>query len=67
MLLLLLTAGGGLTKDDWLSNYIYPSEETYSNPSVSRDIASWFLDEMLSVGTTTPQSFATIYKVSVDE
>lgn len=51
---------------DWLNRYAYPAEATFSDPQHARSVADFFLDELLSNGTTTALVFATVFPQSVD-
>jgi guanine deaminase len=51
---------------EWLTTSIFPEELKFSDSKYARKVASIFLEEMLSSGTTTVQSFATTSPVSVE-
>lgn len=50
----------------WLNNYTFPREAQFNDPSLARETANFFLDELLSNGTTTALVFATVHSESVD-
>ncbi|MCG7587417.1 guanine deaminase [Photobacterium sp. OFAV2-7] len=51
---------------DWLENYTFPEELRFKNPVYAQKVASLFLDELASNGTTTALVFGTVHKESVD-
>ena len=51
---------------DWLERYTFPAESRFADPAVARDAATFFLDQLLSNGTTTALVFGTVHKASVD-
>jgi guanine deaminase len=51
---------------DWLNRYAYPAEMKFSDEQHARSVADFFLDELLTNGTTTAAVFATVYPQSVD-
>ena len=51
---------------DWLERYTFPAESRFADPTVARDTATFFLDQLLSNGTTTALVFGTVHKASVD-
>lgn len=51
---------------DWLENYTFPEELRFKNPSYAKKVASLFLDELASNGTTTALVFGTVHKESVE-
>ncbi|MBS0470595.1 MAG: guanine deaminase [Proteobacteria bacterium] len=61
---MIASPGGQLL--DWLENYTYPAEMRYADPSVAREAAGFFLDQLLAHGTTTALVFATVHKHSAD-
>lgn len=50
---------------DWLNKYIYPCESRFSDPVFAEQAAEFFLNQLLRVGTTTAQVFATVHPESV--
>ncbi|MBV8665028.1 MAG: guanine deaminase [Burkholderiaceae bacterium] len=50
----------------WLETYTFPTEHQFSNPDHARDVASYFLDELLRCGTTTAMVYCTVHPGSVD-
>jgi len=51
---------------DWLNRYAYPEEARFGDADHARAVADFFLDELLSNGTTTALVFATVFPQSVD-
>ncbi len=51
---------------EWLERYTFPTERRFSDPGYARDVADFFLGELLRNGTTTAAVFATVHPQSVD-
>jgi guanine deaminase len=51
---------------DWLENYTFPEELRFKNPVYAHQVATLFLDELASNGTTTALVFGTVHKESVN-
>ena len=51
---------------EWLERYTFPTERLFEDPAHAREVASFFLDELLRNGTTTAMVFATVHPESVD-
>jgi guanine deaminase len=51
---------------DWLNKYAYPAEMQFSDENHAREVADFFLDELLRNGTTTAAVFATVHPQSAD-
>ena len=51
---------------EWLDRYTFPTERRFSDPAHAREVASFFLDELLRNGTTSALVFATVHPESVD-
>ena len=51
---------------EWLDRYTFPTERRFADPAHAREVASFFLDELLRNGTTTASIFATVHPESVD-
>lgn len=51
---------------EWLESYTFPAELKFSDPVYAKDIAKFFLDQLLANGTTTALVFATVHHQSVD-
>jgi len=51
---------------EWLDRYTYPAERRFADPAHAREVADFFLTEMLRNGTTTAMVFATVHPQSVD-
>ncbi|MEE3718060.1 guanine deaminase [Tumidithrix elongata RA019] len=50
----------------WLNKYTFPTEKKFHDKDYARQIASFFLDELLRNGTTTAVVLTTIFPSSVD-
>lgn len=50
----------------WLENYTFPTERAFEDPEHAREVADFFVDELLRNGTTTAMVFATVHRESVD-
>jgi guanine deaminase len=51
---------------DWLEKYAYPAERTFADPEHAKEVAEFFVQELLLNGTTTACVFATVHPHSVD-
>jgi len=51
---------------EWLERYTFPVEARFGDPGHAREVAEFFLSELLRNGTTTAMVFATTHKASVD-
>lgn len=51
---------------DWLNRYAYPAEMQFADEEHAREVADFFLDELLRNGTTTAAVFATVHPHSAD-
>lgn len=51
---------------DWLNRYAYPAEKSFADAEHAREVAEFFLDELLRNGTTTAMVFTTVHPQSVD-
>ncbi|HZV09641.1 MAG TPA: amidohydrolase family protein, partial [Novosphingobium sp.] len=59
-------ASHGLQLLDWLSEHIFPAERAFADAAHAREVADFFLAELLRNGTTTALVFATVHEGSVD-
>jgi guanine deaminase len=50
----------------WLETYTFPTESQFSDHAHARDVAGFFLNELLRNGTTTALVFGTVHPESVD-
>ncbi|HYD93843.1 MAG TPA: guanine deaminase [Noviherbaspirillum sp.] len=50
----------------WLENYTFPVESRFGDPAHAREVARFFLDELLRCGTTTAMVYCTVHPESVD-
>ena len=51
---------------DWLEKYAYPAERKFADPEHAKEVAEFFVQELLRNGTTTACVFATVHPKSVD-
>ena len=51
---------------EWLERYTFPIERRFADPEYAREIADFFLTELLRNGTTTALVFATVHPQSAD-
>jgi guanine deaminase len=51
---------------EWLERYTFPAEARFKDPDHAREVAEFFVAELLRNGTTTAMAFATTHKQSVD-
>lgn len=50
----------------WLETYTFPTERQFVDKTHAREVAEFFLDELLRNGTTTALVFGTVHPESVD-
>ncbi len=50
----------------WLENYTFPHESRFADEGYARELAGFFIDELLRHGVTTALAFATSHPSSVD-
>ena len=50
----------------WLETYTFPTERQFDDPVHARQVAEFFLDELLRCGTTTAMVYCTVHPQSVD-
>ncbi|MES2151738.1 MAG: guanine deaminase [Pseudomonadota bacterium] len=50
----------------WLETYTFPTERQFGDPQHAREVADFFLDELLRCGTTTAMVYCTVQRSSVD-
>lgn len=51
---------------DWLENYTFPAELSFSQPEYCRQMAYLFVNELFRHGTTSCMAYPTVHKHSVD-
>jgi guanine deaminase len=51
---------------DWLERYTFPAEARFADPVHARQVADFFVDELLRQGTTTALVFTTVHRQSVE-
>ncbi|MGQ0502781.1 MAG: guanine deaminase [Panacagrimonas sp.] len=61
-----MIASGGRQLLDWLADYTFPTEARFADYAHGREVAEFFLDELLRNGTTTAQVFGSVHAASVD-
>lgn len=61
-----IIASHGTQLLDWLETYTFPTELQFQNEAHARQMADFFLDELLRNGTTTALVFGTVHTESVD-
>ncbi|MFI4867708.1 MAG: guanine deaminase [Steroidobacterales bacterium] len=59
-------ASAGRNLLDWLEHYTFPAEQRFADAAHAREVAEFFLDELLRNGTTTAQVLGTVHRQSVD-
>jgi guanine deaminase len=62
-----IIAAGGRNLLDWLERYAFPAEQRFADPAHAREVADFFLDELLGNGTTTAQVLCTVHRTSVEQ
>ncbi len=50
----------------WLDTFTFPTERQFADPEHARQVAEFFLDELLRCGTTTAMVYCTVHPQSVD-
>ena len=60
-----IIGSGGRQLLDWLENYTYPTEDKFADPVHAREVAEFFLDELVRNGTTTALVFCSVHPASV--
>jgi guanine deaminase len=50
----------------WLETYTFPTESRFGDAAHGREVADFFLDELLRCGTTTAMVYCTVHPESVD-
>lgn len=61
-----IIASWGMQLIDWLDTYTFPEEMRFADPAYAARTAETYLDLVLSHGTTTVCSYATIHPASVE-
>jgi len=51
---------------EWLENYTFPAERQFSDEAHGKNVAEFFLTQLLDAGTTTALVFGTVHKESID-
>ncbi|WP_186125849.1 guanine deaminase [Burkholderia gladioli] len=50
----------------WLETYTFPTERRFEDPEHAREVAGFFVDQLLASGTTTALVYCTVHKQSAD-
>ncbi|MEK7989223.1 guanine deaminase, partial [Burkholderia contaminans] len=50
----------------WLDKYTFPTERQFGDPEHAREVADFFVDELLACGTTSALVYCTVHKQSAD-
>ncbi len=61
-----IVASYGTELLDWLERFAFPAERAFEDPAHGREVADFFIKELLRNGTTTAMVFATVHPNSVD-
>ncbi len=51
---------------EWLNNYVFPAESTYSDDDTARKDLNFFLDQLIKNGTTTAVSYGPLFYSAAD-
>ena len=51
---------------EWLEQYTFPAERAFADPAHAREVAEFFVDELLRNGTTTALVMGSVHPASVD-
>ncbi len=51
---------------DWLNTYTFPQEARFADPAHAGRMASWFLDQLISQGTTTVATYCSVHRASAE-
>ena len=60
-----IIGSGGRQLLEWLEHYTFPAEREFADAVHAREVAEFFLDELLRNGTTTALVFCTVHRASV--
>jgi guanine deaminase len=61
-----IIASGGDDLLHWLEHYTFPEESRFAEHAHAREVADFFLDELLRQGTTTALVFGTVHRASAE-
>ncbi|MFI9403828.1 guanine deaminase [Nocardia sp. NPDC052316] len=61
-----MIASFGARLEDWLQEYVFPTERKFADADYADRIAGLFLDTLLACGTTTASVYPTVHPTSVD-
>jgi guanine deaminase len=51
---------------EWLETWTFPIERQFDDPAHAREVADFFLDQLLACGTTTAMVYCSVHPQSVD-
>ncbi len=57
---------GGRQLLEWLEDYTFPAERQFADAEHAREVARFFLSELVRNGTTTAMVFCTVHRASVE-
>ena len=61
-----IIGAGGRNLLDWLERYAFPAEQSFVDAGHARQVAEFFLDELLRNGTTSAQVLGTVHRASAE-
>lgn len=61
-----MIASGGTDLLDWLTHYTFPEERRFADAVAAREVAEFFLDELMRNGTTTAQVLGSVHRASAE-
>lgn len=50
----------------WLNEFTFPTERAFADPAHAREVAAFFIEQLLSAGTTTAMVYCTVHPESVE-
>ena len=56
----------GLQLLDWLNSYTFPQEARFADRAHADRMACWFLDQLISQGTTTVATYCSVHRTSAE-
>lgn len=51
---------------EWLNTYTFPQEARFAEKAHAERMADWFINQLISQGTTTVATYCTVHKVSAE-
>ncbi|WP_428384495.1 guanine deaminase [Nevskia ramosa] len=61
-----MIASGGTDLLNWLTHYTFPEERRFADAVAAREVAEFFLDELMRNGTTTAQVLGSVHRASAE-